>query len=156
MLFGFIRPSSLLPPVLLRLMLQRDVAPKQCLECGGAVRRSRRGFFERLLYSEAFRCESCGKRTKNSSIDLKYVRYVKCPGCHSVDLTILKKPDRVDRMQRGVLNTLHRLGGGKLYHCWFCRIQFYDVRRQFDVIRKLEGDLNSPETKSVSDVKLAS
>jgi hypothetical protein len=35
-------------------------------------------------------------------------------------------------MQRGLLNLLHKTIGGKLYHCWFCRLQFYDIRQRFN------------------------
>jgi hypothetical protein len=31
-------------------------------------------------------------------------------------------------MENGIWNFLSRLGGGKLYHCCFCRLQFYDRR----------------------------
>jgi hypothetical protein len=33
-------------------------------------------------------------------------------------------------MHTGFLNLMERLSSGKLYHCRFCRIQFYD-RRDF-------------------------
>jgi len=32
-------------------------------------------------------------------------------------------------MFSGALNTLERLAGGRLHHCCFCRIQFYDRRK---------------------------
>jgi len=32
-------------------------------------------------------------------------------------------------MFHGPLNTFERLSGGKLHHCCFCRIQFYDRRK---------------------------
>ena len=31
-------------------------------------------------------------------------------------------------MHTGLLHLLERLAGGALYHCCFCRIQFYDRR----------------------------
>ena len=31
-------------------------------------------------------------------------------------------------MERGLLNKLEKLAHGKLYHCKFCRIQFWDRR----------------------------
>jgi hypothetical protein len=32
-------------------------------------------------------------------------------------------------MYTGLLNLLERMAGGKLYHCRYCRIQFWDRRR---------------------------
>lgn len=108
-----------------------------CERCGGVLRRSHRNFFERLFFSEAYRCEGCGRRKRKraplgSFFTLKYAHYVKCPRCHSVDLTVLKKRDHIDQMQPGVLNFIHKLGGAKLYHCWFCRLQFYDLRPRYN------------------------
>ncbi len=45
---------------------------------------------------------------------------------------MLRRRDGIDKMQPGIFNLLHKIGGGKLYHCWFCRLQFYDVRQRFD------------------------
>jgi hypothetical protein len=41
----------------------------------------------------------------------------------------LKEPDHIDKCHTGLLNLLERMAGGKLYHCRYCRIQFYDRRR---------------------------
>jgi DNA-directed RNA polymerase subunit RPC12/RpoP len=111
---------------------------------------------ERFIYAEAFRCDSCEKRVRIATFNLKRLRYVKCPSCHSVDLTILKRPDRIDRMQKGLLNALQRVGGGKLYHCWFCRIQFYDTRPRCEMARKPGKDFLPPPTDPDSKVELAS
>jgi hypothetical protein len=40
----------------------------------------------------------------------------------------LGEPDVVDRIQGGVWNLIERLAHGNLYHCRFCRVQFYDRR----------------------------
>jgi hypothetical protein len=61
-------------------------------------------------------------------VRLKHAHYAKCPKCSSKDLVALRRVDGVDKMRRGPLNLLHRLLGGQLYHCWFCRLQFYDCR----------------------------
>ncbi|HEY2012183.1 MAG TPA: hypothetical protein VGH38_01725 [Bryobacteraceae bacterium] len=52
----------------------------------------------------------------------------RCPRCGTTRLTKLKERDGIDRMEPGIWNLLARLGGGKLYHCCFCRLQFYDRR----------------------------
>lgn len=37
--------------------------------------------------------------------------------------------DRIDRVHRSVLSPVLTLVRANLYHCVFCRLQFYDVRR---------------------------
>jgi hypothetical protein len=69
---------------------------------------------------------------------------VKCPQCHSVDLTVLRRRDGVDRMRSGIINLFNKVAGGKLYHCWFCRLQFYDVRRTYNTGRKPGRNLLPP------------
>jgi hypothetical protein len=61
-------------------------------------------------------------------------------------------------MHTGILNFLQKLGGGKLYHCWFCRLQFYDTRQQFNTGRKPGSRLLTaapPTVKPAADKKLA-
>jgi hypothetical protein len=41
----------------------------------------------------------------------------------------LKQPDKIDPMHGGFLNFLERLASkGRLFHCRWCRLQFYDRR----------------------------
>jgi hypothetical protein len=53
----------------------------------------------------------------------------RCPRCGTHRLTKLKERDRIDKMETGFLNLLERLMNGQLYHCRFCRIQFFDRRK---------------------------
>jgi hypothetical protein len=67
-----------------------------------------------------------------SSIPRRY-RYhfgvhCRCPRCGTLRVTHLRERDHIDKMETGFLNLLERLAGGKLYHCRFCRVQFYDRR----------------------------
>jgi hypothetical protein len=43
-------------------------------------------------------------------------------------LTILAKRDRVDAMNHNIFRHFQRFLGASLYHCWRCRVQFYDLR----------------------------
>jgi hypothetical protein len=52
----------------------------------------------------------------------------RCPVCGTVRVSRLAKRDKIDRMLGGPLNLAERLAGGRLYHCRFCRVQFYDRR----------------------------
>jgi hypothetical protein len=51
-----------------------------------------------------------------------------CHRCGTFRVTRLKTPDKIDPMERGFLNTAEKWAGGTLYHCKFCRIQFWDRR----------------------------
>jgi hypothetical protein len=34
--------------------------------------------------------------------------------------------------------------GGKLYHCWFCRLQFYDLRPSYKIDSAVEEGFGPP------------
>jgi len=56
--------------------------------------------------------------------------HARCPRCGTFRLKKLKEPDKIDPRCGGFLDFLERLaGGGKLFHCRYCRIQFHDRRR---------------------------
>jgi hypothetical protein len=40
-----------------------------------------------------------------------------------------KKVDKVDSFLYSPIRLIHWMLGGKLYHCVFCRLQFYDFRQ---------------------------
>jgi hypothetical protein len=41
----------------------------------------------------------------------------------------LKEPDKIDRKHGGFLNLMERLAGkGRMFHCRWCRLQFFDRR----------------------------
>lgn len=53
----------------------------------------------------------------------------RCPLCGTYRVVRLKTPDRIDRRHSGFLNLLERIAGhGRLFHCRWCRLQFYDRR----------------------------
>ncbi len=53
----------------------------------------------------------------------------RCPLCGSYRVSRLKQPDKIDRKHGGFLNLLERLAGkGRLFHCRWCRLQFFDRR----------------------------
>jgi hypothetical protein len=56
--------------------------------------------------------------------------HARCPKCGTYRVTKLRAPDKIDPMVVGPLNVLERLSGGKLYHCCFCRVQFFDRRKR--------------------------
>jgi hypothetical protein len=53
----------------------------------------------------------------------------RCPKCGTYRVVRLKHPDKIDGKQTGLLNWLERVaGGGRLFHCRWCRLQFFDRR----------------------------
>jgi hypothetical protein len=54
--------------------------------------------------------------------------HCRCPRCGTFRVTRLKVPDKIDPLYTGFLNYLEQLVGGRLYHCRYCRVQFYDRR----------------------------
>jgi predicted SprT family Zn-dependent metalloprotease len=56
-------------------------------------------------------------------------KFPRCPKCGTLRITKLKQRDHIDPLNTGFLNLLERVLGGPLYHCKFCRLQFYDRRR---------------------------
>ena len=48
-----------------------------------------------------------------------------CPECGTTRLVIRKRRDPIDRYPSGLLAWWRRKRGAKLYHCIFCRLQFY-------------------------------
>ena len=100
-----------------------------CRTCGGRLRRIHRSFTERFLYMGIFECSQCKEMKR---VARRYTYYlskeVRCPLCGTTRLRMLLARDRIDRMHRNPLNLLQRYLGGRLYHCRYCRLQFYDRR----------------------------
>jgi DNA-directed RNA polymerase subunit RPC12/RpoP len=128
--------------------------PLVCKDCGGELRRSKRKPLERIRYAEAYRCKDCGLRLKISVRSrVADARYTKCPKCRCHDLSILKKVDKIDTMRKSIWSYLNRFLGGKLYHCWFCRLQFYDLRPRKHLVRPVNLRLDTERaTKSSEQV----
>jgi len=72
----------------------------------------------------------------------------RCPVCGSYRVTRLKEPDRIDRFHGGFLNVLERIAsGGKLVHCRWCRIQFYDRRPLSNDLSKAPAGADTGEAR---------
>jgi DNA-directed RNA polymerase subunit RPC12/RpoP len=119
-----------------------------CLQCGGELRRSRRRLIERFGYSKAYRCKDCDARVRVSiASDSKNLKFAACPKCRTHELSAPKRVDKIDKLLKGPRSLLQRLLGGTLYHCWYCRLQFYDLRPRKKSERKM---LDEPASSSSS------
>jgi DNA-directed RNA polymerase subunit RPC12/RpoP len=94
------------------------------------MRRVHRTLMERVNYLAIYACKECNTEDNlPRSHQLHRGKAARCPKCGTYRLTRLKEPDHIDPMHTGVWNLLEKLAGGKLFHCRFCRIQFWDRRR---------------------------
>jgi len=84
---------------------------------------------ERLRYMAIYECPKCATE---EFIPRRYTYHfgesARCPRCGSFRPSKLRERDKIDKMQWGFLNQVERWAGGRLYHCCFCRLQFYDRR----------------------------
>jgi DNA-directed RNA polymerase subunit RPC12/RpoP len=122
----------------------------KCSQCGGTLRRVHRRFFERFGYLAIYACKEC----QNEEFVPRRYKYhfgphARCPNCGTLRIVKLKEPDKIDPMHVGFLNFLERMFGGRLFHCRYCRCQFYDRRRT-------AAETPVPATKPVADPPVTS
>jgi hypothetical protein len=102
----------------------------KCVQCGEKLRRVHRTFFERLSYMAIYECRKC----EREEYAPRRYRYhfgptCRCPVCGTYRVVKLKRRDKIDKMHTGFLNLLERIAGkSRLFHCRWCRLQFYDRR----------------------------
>jgi hypothetical protein len=75
----------------------------------------------------------CQKCEREEMVPRRYRYHLgptcRCPICGTFRVVRLKQPDKIDRKHGGFLNLVERaLGKGKLYHCRWCRLQYFDRR----------------------------
>ncbi len=101
----------------------------KCGECGGKMKRVHRTFRERFRYLAIYECRECETQGfVPRPFTYRLGPQSRCPRCGTYRLVRLRERDRIDRMHSGFLNLLKRITGGKLMHCRYCRLQFYDRR----------------------------
>jgi hypothetical protein len=55
---------------------------------------------------------------------------VRCPHCRTTRLKVLKKLDRIEKLYGNrFMNRFRARRGDTIYHCVYCRLQFYDPRK---------------------------
>lgn len=102
---------------------------RMCTQCGGRLERIHRSFVERFAYMAIYECSAC---KDISSVPRRYRyhlgKHARCPKCGTLRITKLRVRDHIDPLSRSPLNLLERICGGALFHCRYCRWQFYDRR----------------------------
>ena len=102
----------------------------KCRQCGGKMRRVHRTFLERFSYMAIYECHKCERQEFAPRRYRYHLGHTsRCPVCGTYRVVKLKQPDKIDRRHGGFLNLLERVaGGGRLFHCRWCRLQYYDRR----------------------------
>src|SRR3954454_4271301 len=55
---------------------------------------------------------------------------VRCPHCRTARLRVLTKLDRIETLYgNSLMNRIRARRGDTIYHCVYCRLQFYDARK---------------------------
>jgi DNA-directed RNA polymerase subunit RPC12/RpoP len=94
------------------------------------MRRVHRTLWERVHYLAIYSCKDCQTEDTLPRVhQLHLGTTARCPKCGTYRITRLRVPDPIDKMTTGVWNLLEKIAGGKLFHCRYCRIQFWDRRR---------------------------
>jgi len=77
-----------------------------------------------------YECRQCHTRKPEPRWYALYLGdYPRCPRCGTYRLTRLSSRDKIDKMLKGPINFMQYLWGADLYHCRYCRVQFYDIRK---------------------------
>jgi DNA-directed RNA polymerase subunit RPC12/RpoP len=85
---------------------------------------------ERVNYLAIYACKDCNTEDNlPRAHELHRGKAARCPLCGTYRITRLKEPDQIDKMHTGLWNMLEKMFGGRLHHCRYCRIQFWDRRR---------------------------
>jgi hypothetical protein len=131
-----------------------EVREMQCPKCKSSnVHREHRTATDRWKYAAVFECYDCNHRVGISYLSQPLrlavpqlfrwpwiTLHVRCPHCGETELKVMRSRDEVEDYRRGPLRFAQRLLGAKLYYCWLCRLQFYDLRpRLSDDVHKEEA-----------------
>lgn len=78
-----------------------------------------------------FKCRLCDKRVERPRRFMFYfAAETRCPRCGTDRLSRLNAPDHIDQLHWNLFCLLRPLLNPRLYHCRYCRIQFYDLPRE--------------------------
>jgi hypothetical protein len=98
--------------------------------CGGKTVRVHRTFREKFTCIAVYHCRQCGTRHERQRPFMFYfAERTRCPLCGTERLSRLSRRDGIDPMHWNLFLPLRRICDVRLYHCRFCRIQFYDTLR---------------------------
>ncbi|MGH9722619.1 MAG: hypothetical protein ACRD8O_20605 [Bryobacteraceae bacterium] len=106
---------------------------RTCVSCGGRLRRIRRTFKQKFLFSAVYECVKCADRKLEDQWYFFLLGKVsRCPRCGTHRVQKLRGLDKIDRMYRNPLSFFQKYFGAPIHWCPFCRLQFYDLRKRAD------------------------
>jgi DNA-directed RNA polymerase subunit RPC12/RpoP len=116
------------------------------------MRRVHRTLMERFRYLALYECKEChAEDSLPRSYHLHLGKTARCPKCGTFRIVRLKEPDHIDKWHTGLLNMLEKMVGGRLFHCRYCRIQFFDRRRLASEVAAQEAVEETEAAASTSD-----
>src|SRR5438552_1301374 len=76
----------------------------------------------------------------------------RCPHCQTTRLRVLNKLDRIEKLYgNSLMNRMRARRGDTIYHCVYCRLQFYDPRKPG---RQADGVAQGPAAKPAAPEKV--
>jgi uncharacterized protein with PIN domain len=120
----------------------------KCPQCGSALSRVHRSRWQRLVYSQAYRCNRCKTAITwyYSFLHRQIVRAKflfssksRCVQCGSPAVQELLKRDYVDPVSRNPLARIQKLVAAPIKRCPACRLQYYDWRPILESRQKPQG-----------------
>jgi hypothetical protein len=122
-----------------------------CAKCGGRMTRRHRRWYQRFFYKQVLQCRKCKIETQTPrEFTLKPAALVQCPRCHTHKVSRRIAPDKIDPVVKTFSSVVQGLLGGRLYHCNYCRIQFYDLRHSMKAATNGTVAAQAPDTQSPS------
>jgi hypothetical protein len=107
----------------------------RCLKCGGHAEKVHRTGWEKLFFSDAYRCQQCKRRTRRlagawwvSTYWFLSSRYSVCVRCGTQNVERVEKPDRLNDISKHPLSLIQQLFFAPRKSCSYCRLQYSDVR----------------------------
>jgi DNA-directed RNA polymerase subunit RPC12/RpoP len=127
---------------------------RKCGYCGGSrLKRVHRTFLERFSYLAIYECRDCeNEEFIPRQYTFHFGEQVRCPRCGTYRVTKLRAPDKIDKMVTGIWNAFEKIAGGNtLFHCCFCRVQFYDRRKLAPRVnhQPIPADLREVEVEAI-------
>ena len=105
-----------------------------CARCGERLRRAHRTKLEKSMFSAAYTCTRCHRRTRvpyrtvQTKLDFLLSRYTHCIRCGDSDVRRQRKGDRSDGASVHPLSRLARATGAPAYECVKCGARYHDWR----------------------------
>lgn len=106
----------------------------ECPACGNHASRIHRRGIQRLVYSDLYRCDHCGRVISRArapfpaTLDFVFSTHTRCIRCGTYDVHRQPVFDPVDSVSSHLLSWLWRVTFAPRNKCDRCRLQYFDWR----------------------------